>query len=740
MARRARLLFVALAAALCGVIPAGHARGAVGVIGEHGPFGGIVQSVAIDPGKPDVMYAGTRAGLFTTSDGGAHWRRISDGLVGEWISSVAVDPTDGRVVWVHDGEHLHKSVDRGAHWTDVTPGVDNWDGRISIAPSHPDTIWSGAARTSDGGVHWVGTRSDQSDGVVIDPAHAGTVLITTINGLFRTTDGGASWSPTGAGLPVWSAIFDDAGNGSVVFGIDGYGGVIYRSTDGGASFSQVTVAHDWQVTGLYAAPSDPLVVYAAGRDGRDDPLLALSTDGGLSWAPLASGPVGAILAPVAAVDPADAQHVLVGTFGYGLWVTADGGSSWTARSNGLAATEPRSIATDPLDGSVVYSADASTLAVSEDSGRTWSDATTGLYDPADPAAGVAPLSVTVDGASTAYASRVAESTPAQWDPVMHSIDHGATWQPASVGIPPGLAACQLLADPRRQGVVFASVGSSCWGGVGDVYVTTDSGESWHPVGPAGRDPSAMAFDPVNRMLVIAAVRKVWTTADNGRHWKARASVPLGYADAVAIGSTPDTLYVADNSSSRIAYSRNGGRSWTVSVLDRTGHASGVLALAVDPGDAQTVWAGTDAGGLYVSRDAGVSWAQVNSAVEGRTVAALATTDDTGLATDRVHPLFFARSGGHSNGVARLIPKPRNLRRPAIHGSVTAGSTVTCTRGSWRNAVAFAVHWYRDGARLTTQGSTRLVRWTDGGHHLSCAVRASGPGGHRTMRSRARLLG
>jgi photosystem II stability/assembly factor-like uncharacterized protein len=299
---------------------------------------------------------------------------------------------------------------------------------------------------------------------------------------------------------------------------------------------------------------------------------------------------------------------------------------------------------------------------------------------------------------------------------------------------------QLLADPHRKGVVFAAAGAGYWGPGGNLYVTKDSGEDWHATGPSGHEPTAMAYDPRSRTLVIVAGRKVWTTADDGRHWRVRAPIPLGFVGAVATGSTPATLYAADDSSSRIAYSRDGGKSWTVSALDRGNHASGVLALAVDPGDSQSVWAGTDEGGLYVSRDAGVSWAQVNSAVEGRKVAALATTDDTGLATDVVHPLFFARSGGHSNGVVRLIPKPRNLRRPAVRGSVTAGSTVTCTRGAWRNAVAFTVHWYRDGARLAMQGSTRLVRWTDRGHRLSCAVRASGPGGHRALRSRARLLG
>jgi photosystem II stability/assembly factor-like uncharacterized protein len=729
---------LAAAAAFCGLVPAGHARGAVGVIGEHGPFGGVVQAVAVNPDDPNVMYAGTRAGLFTTADGGVSWRRLSAGLIGDWVTSVAVDPTNGQVVWVQDGSHLHKSEDGGSHWTDVTPAVDNWGGRISIAPSDPQTVWSGAARTTDGGAHWARTRTDQTDGVVVDPTHAGTVLITTVNGLFRTTDDGASWSPAGTGLPVWSEISGDAGNGLVVFGINGGTGTVYRSTDGGASFSPISVNNSWQVTGLYAAPSNPLVVYAAGRDGRD-PLLARSTDGGVTWARLSTGPVGAILAPFAAVDATDPQHVLVGTFGYGVWVTADGGSSWTARSTGLAATEPRSIATDPLDGSVLYSADGSTVAVSGDGGSTWSDVTTELYDQADPAAGVSPISVAVDGASTAYASRIAVSTPAQWDPVMRSTDHGATWEPASNGIPAGLVVRQLAADRSRQGVVFAAAGSSYFGPSGDVYLTMDSGESWHAVGPAGGLPTAMAFEPESGTLVITAGRKVWTTTDDGAHWKARASLPSGFAsDAAATGPTPATLYVADNSSSRVAYSRDEGDSWSIAVLDHSNNASSTLAVAVDPGDPGSIWAGTEDGGLFFSRDAGVSWTQLNPGAENRTVAAIATTDDTGLATDRVHPLFIGRYGNHSNGVARLIPAPRNLRRPTIRGTVEVGSAVTCARGSWRNAVAFTVRWYRDGATLASRRTIRVVQWADRGHHLSCAVTASGPGGHRTARSRERM--
>ena len=212
-----------------------------------GPSGNRVASVVGVPGRPDIYYVGAASGgIFKTTDGGLHWEPIFDDQPVSSVGSLAIAPADPNVVWAGTGEAwirshisvgngIYKSTDAGKSWTRM--GLENTGriGRIVIDPRDSNTVFAcalghaygpqqerGVFRTADGGKTWervlfTDERSGCSD-IAMDPSnprimYAGmwTLEIHTWgresggpgSGLFKSTDGGATWKRlTGHGLPT----------------------------------------------------------------------------------------------------------------------------------------------------------------------------------------------------------------------------------------------------------------------------------------------------------------------------------------------------------------------------------------------------------------------------------------------------------------------------------------------------------------------------------------------------------
>src|ERR1019366_2952726 len=152
----------------------------------------------------------TVGGVFRSTDGGANWNSVRPGFT----SLVAVDPQDPGTVYAvyFYGGGLFKSTDSGLSWNALSSAPPI--GTLAIDPQNPSTLyasalyagspgynygWSGVSRSTDGGSSWNAVNSglpanSQAPPRALDPQSAKT-LYTTIGGaLFKTTDGGGSWS------------------------------------------------------------------------------------------------------------------------------------------------------------------------------------------------------------------------------------------------------------------------------------------------------------------------------------------------------------------------------------------------------------------------------------------------------------------------------------------------------------------------------------------------------------------
>ena len=159
---------------------------------------GAVQSIAVDPTNPDIVYAGGwydkgdwewTAGLFKTTDGGSNWTEIGSSISGE-IYTLSIDPFDASRIYAGTVEGVYVSTDGGSSWQSPKQRLN-----VSCIVSDPTTIdclfvgtSTGVYASEDGGTHWVEMNEGLADVNVncmdLDPA-SGMLYVGTGGGVFR---------------------------------------------------------------------------------------------------------------------------------------------------------------------------------------------------------------------------------------------------------------------------------------------------------------------------------------------------------------------------------------------------------------------------------------------------------------------------------------------------------------------------------------------------------------------------
>jgi len=331
------------------------------------------------------LFGAATTGIQTSTDNGASWsfEPFSNGAYS--FSS------NGSTIYLGSSSKVFKSTDVGATWIDVSTGLGN--GGIQ-------------ALLFDGTTLFAGTPADAV-------------------GIFRSTNGGTSWDPAAAGLPIGKVIRSLISFGAYVFaGTEGDG--IYRSSDHGDTWAKTDVnntllAH--QLVFTFCTKDNAL--FAGAQNG-----IYKSTDGGATFQRIING------------FPPN-----IGLFAWSL--TVSGGDIVAAVTVLLSPSEP-------LDG-IFYSSD---------DGSTWHQATL-------PITPTAVTSVASDGSSLAYAGVFGQSSSVKG--LYKSTDAGVTWaqRPA------------LNVDIER----LAANGSNVLaGGLFGAYYSTDFGESWAFSDPPGNCP------------------------------------------------------------------------------------------------------------------------------------------------------------------------------------------------------------------------------------------------------------
>ncbi|MEE8170378.1 MAG: hypothetical protein V3T70_07510, partial [Phycisphaerae bacterium] len=248
-----------------------------------GNVGGRIRAIVIHPDEPNIMWVGSvSGGIWTTSDSGDKWRLVSGFAANLAVSCMIMDPTNTNVLYAGTGEGfgnsdalpgagVFRSMDGGATWSQVpgtvptSPGTaDPWSfvNRLAIAPNGltlfaaaNSGIWRGTLDPSSGGWTWNRQTTTKAVDIKMDPndATAMRLLAGKTNGqALYTTDAGTNW--TGAGMTpnpgsgrveLAYAKTNPSGKNVVFASVNINQGDVYRSTDGGQTFTRVNTGNSY---------------------------------------------------------------------------------------------------------------------------------------------------------------------------------------------------------------------------------------------------------------------------------------------------------------------------------------------------------------------------------------------------------------------------------------------------------------------------------------------------------------
>ena len=346
---------------------------------QVGPFrGGRVLAVTGVPGEPNVFYFGAAAGgVWKTTDAGANWTPIFDKESIASIGAIAVAPSDHNVVYVGSGEAairgnisygngVYKSLDGGKTWRNIGLKDTRHIGAVIVHPRDPNIVFvaalghaygpnaeRGLFRTTDGGATWQkvlykDTKTGAID-VVFDPSNPNTLFASLWeayrtpwslssggpgSGLYKSTDGGNTWTRLeGHGLPsgIMGRIgvsVSGADSNRVYAMIESKQGGLYRSDDGGDSWIRMNEDGRLRQRAWYFS-----TILADPKSA--DTLYVLntgmfrSTDGGRTFN-LLPAPHGDHHGLW--IDPDNPQRLINGNDG-GATVSTDSGKTWSTQYN-----------------------------------------------------------------------------------------------------------------------------------------------------------------------------------------------------------------------------------------------------------------------------------------------------------------------------------------------------------------------------------------------------------------------
>lgn len=613
-----------------------------------GPFrGGRTAAVTGAIGQPGVFYIGTPGGgVWKTTNAGATWFPIFDDIKEvSSVGSVDVAPSDPNVVYagmgdiitggsINEGNGVYKSTDAGRTWRHMGLDATKQIPSMSVHPHNPNEILIAA----QGDVH---IRSRD-------------------RGVFRSTDGGATWTQTlfvddTTGAQRISRAYDmpnvvfvttvlhftppPPNNGFTASG-GGFGRgnqqkgptstKLFKSTDGGATWKEITGGGlPNRLTGKMwvsvANNSNGQRVYVIGDWG-----LYRSDDGGATWRQMAADDQrirngqGGYNCGVY-VDPQNPDVVY--TLNTASYVSRDGGAHFTGFKGAPGGDDPQQMWIDPTNGQrILFGYDQGAI-VSLDGGSTWSS----WYNQSDEQ--IYHLSTDNSFPYWVYGSQqdagairtrsrgnLGAITPLDWNPV------------------PGWEWGTIIPDPLDNNTIY-STGNG-------VVKTTYPSEEWINVSPSV-DPSRrlrasqdapIRFAPWNKHMLVAGFQSVWTTTDGGMHWTeispdlgVRGDVPPppGAGPGVQPGGTiqsmslstvaPNLMWVGTNNG-LIKVTRD-GKTWSDASIPNLPFAprAEIFSIEASHFDPATAYAVVDlyrvgdyTPYIYRTHDFGKSWTRITA--------------------------------------------------------------------------------------------------------------------------------
>jgi len=657
--------------------------------------GGRVESIDAVPGT-STIYVGFGAGnVWKTVNNGLAWTPIFEDQPTFTIGDLAVAPSDPDTVWVGTGENLlarssfagvgvFKSTDGGRSWAHMGLEETHHIGRVVVDPRNPDIVYvaalgheytynkeRGLYKTTDGGRSWtkvlfISEKAGVAD-VALDPSDPDIVYASSQEhirrawnssesgegtGLFKSTDGGKTWTQLTKGLPPGPhigrialavsqsdprVVYAFINNQTPVKRKDNKGKVqtrpagaeVYRSNDKGRTWAKVPMVNDRFTLHSYGdirvSPDDPDTFYALGVN------LVKSVDGGQTFEVVQGTIIHLYEHPTRAlhldhhdlwIDPQDPDRMILGNDG-GVYISNDRGRHWLHLNN-IPAGEFYALSLDTAEPYRIYGGTQDNSALFGPSDRIPED---GIQDPWH--------YVWIDlwGGGDSYFTLVDPTDPH----IIYFEQQFGNFQRKNMqtGKISSIRPSIKDADPALRYnwmspfLISRHNPLTLYFGANRVFKSLNKGDSWRVISPdlttqpglerQGNVPygtittiSESVLRP-GLLYVGTDDGRVWMTPNDGTTWtEIGSALPDKWISRVEASRHDEgTVYVSltgyreDDFRTYLFKSVDGGKTW-----DSIGGGlpdEQFNVIREDPKKADVLYAGSDQGGVYISKDGGSSW-------------------------------------------------------------------------------------------------------------------------------------
>jgi photosystem II stability/assembly factor-like uncharacterized protein len=550
-----------------------------------GPEGGNVADMVFNPLNKNEIFAvtyGYPGPIFKTVNSGLTWTKISS--IDNFSLGIAIDPINSNTIYVPAYPEIYKSLDGGKSWhSNAFCSGFYYSGEIAINPINHDIIYL-AAEYDESGFRAMAVLKSVNSG----EKWTGMKLAPSSQNVYASTYSVAI-DPSNPDILYAGGYYNDGSN---------YMGKVYKTTDAGQNWTDITGSILGCAESIVIDPSNPSKVYVGTSSG-----IYRSSDGGQTW----QKDSGYASAYALAIDPSDHNILYAGCLSC-CYKSIDGGASWTQYSGGLYGTCNKLLASS-ASPTRVYCASSFGIYISDDSGITWKASHSGIRACLIPTLAIAPSSPNIIYAEvTSGGLFKSENFGSSWQRLLDF-----TWNITKIAVNPN--------DAKNLFIIIGAGGSS------GIYKSVDGGLTWTKKFGGYYDDLIINKNNINHVFIAGQERVDSTyvmtlhkSTDGGENWNTyKITTTNGYGHSVAIDpNNDDVIYVGgdynDGQTTRgvLFKTIDGGSSWT-QIWTQTSKdiTYWVYAMAVDPDFPNKVFIGT-CYGIYKSEDSGSSWRQTSS--------------------------------------------------------------------------------------------------------------------------------
>jgi photosystem II stability/assembly factor-like uncharacterized protein len=529
----------------------------------NGPFGGVVNCIAVSGSK---IFAGTRTGVFLSTDNGANWNAVNNGIENTEVLSLAINGNN-----IYAGTYragFYVSSDNGTTWTLMNNGLPTTSIYAITCTGTKIIIGTGGYGifiSSDNGVSWNAHNNGITDSDIRSLLLSGSNIFAGSFGgkIYISSDSGSIWTPVINGL---SAVLALCQYDTCIYA--GTQSGIYRSCNNGSLWTEVNTGFPAAHPVVKAITSIGSNIFAGTSGG-----IYKTTDFGANWTNLNSNLINKNIYSLIKKD----TILLAGTWGSGVLSSNNLGLNWTVASNGMISSQVSSLAVNRTNiyatpyGDGVYT--------STDKGNSWIPLNNQL------ALGISYYDIAANDSIVYVGSEQG---------LFKTIDNGVIWD-----------SIYILTDKIavHDSTLFVKAGYPA-----DLYRSINNGVNWtHMYNGLPNSFTVEAITINGTNIYLGTNYGMFYSGNNGTNWtEINNGIALynGYHDFIfSIAIKGDTIYAGARYG--LYYTTDNGLNWIKTSLPDYS----VFALAIK---GSSIFACTYSYGVFLSINNGVNWLNISN--------------------------------------------------------------------------------------------------------------------------------